>query len=144
MPRWLRVALGQAPVSPDVALLVLRVCFGLTMALQHGLGKFSRIESFGAKITGWGVPLGQLWALCAALSETVGALLIAVGLLARPAAGALLFTMSVAAFVAHGGDPFKKKELALAFWAVSLAVVIAGPGRYSVDAWLLGRSRPKR
>jgi hypothetical protein len=40
--------------------------------------------------------------------------------------------MSVAAFVAHKADPLKVKELALAYWALSGALLLMGGGSFSL------------
>jgi uncharacterized membrane protein YphA (DoxX/SURF4 family) len=47
--------------------------------------------------------------------------------------------MSVAVFIAHRSDPFKVKELALAYWTVSGALLMAGGGAFSLDALLRRR-----
>ena len=44
-------------------------------------------------------------------------------------------TMLVAAFVAHGSDPLADKEHALLYALAFLAVLLLGPGRWSVDTW---------
>jgi len=43
------------------------------------------------------------------------------------------FAMAVAAFIAHGADPFAKKEMALLYLVGFLTVALMGPGRYSID-----------
>jgi putative oxidoreductase len=75
------------------------------------------------------------------LSEVLGGLLLALGLFARPAAACVAVTMLVAAFVVHAGDPFGRRELALAYACVAIGVLLAGPGRYSLDAWWRSRRR---
>jgi putative oxidoreductase len=50
--------------------------------------------------------------------------------------------MLVAAFIVHGDDPFQKKELALLFLTPFLALLLAGPGRFSLDA-VIGRRLKK-
>jgi hypothetical protein len=42
-------------------------------------------------------------------------------------------TMAVAAFLAHSGDPFGKKELALIYLVISIALIFTGPGKYALD-----------
>jgi putative oxidoreductase len=42
--------------------------------------------------------------------------------------------MTVAAFVAHAGDPFQKRELALFYSIAAVTLLLAGAGRYSLDA----------
>lgn len=120
----------------DLGLLLLRLGFGLTLAFGHGLGKLLNPEKFLRSVTRHGFPLPEVMAPIAALSEFVGSLLIAIGLATRPAAVFVIGTMLGAAFVAHSGDPFSKKESALAYALVALVVLVTGPGRYSIDARL--------
>jgi uncharacterized membrane protein YphA (DoxX/SURF4 family) len=40
----------------------------------------------------------------------------------------------------HATDPYQKKELALAYVVIGLAILIAGPGRFSLDALLARRT----
>jgi putative oxidoreductase len=42
----------------------------------------------------------------------------------------------VAAFVIHGGDPWKKKEFALLYAVPFLTLILTGGGRYSLEAML--------
>jgi putative oxidoreductase len=123
----------------DAGLLALRVFFGASLAFTHGLGKVSDLSKFTNTVAGHGFPLPGLFATSAALSEFLGGVLLVLGLLTRPAATAILITMGVAAFFIHAGDPFKKRELALAFGTAALALLAAGPGRYSADHLLFDR-----
>ena len=123
----------------DTALLILRVFTGLSLALAHGFGKLPVSAEFVEGVGQLGFPAPTVFAWAAALAESVGALCLAFGLLTRPAALTVLFTMLVAAFGVHAADPFRVKELAL-FYAVSaLVFVILGAGRYSIDALLRRR-----
>jgi putative oxidoreductase len=129
----------SSPRALDLGLLVVRLAFGLTLAFGHGLGKVAALGEFTGKIASRGMPLPWLLGPAAALSEFVGGILIAIGLLTRPSAFFALVTMSVAAFHVHAADPFAKKELALLYGAAFLAVLIAGPGRFSLDARFLAK-----
>ena len=76
-------------------------------------------------------------------AEFLGGVCIALGLLLRPSAFFALVTMLVAAFYAHAGDAFSKKELALVY-AASFALLLAlGGGRFSFDALLFSKRAPK-
>ncbi len=121
------------PSWPDCGLLFLRMCFGLTLALQHGAPKATKISSFIAKVGQKGIPLPELTAPFAMASELVGGLFLALGLFTRAAGLSVASTMLVAALWVHGADPFAKKELALAYAVVGLALAAIGPGRYSLD-----------
>jgi uncharacterized membrane protein YphA (DoxX/SURF4 family) len=63
----------------------------------------------------------------AGLAEFMGGLLIAIGLLTRPAAAFVFVHFVIVVFVAHAGDS-------------ALALASTGPGRYSVDALIAGRT----
>ena len=61
------------------------------------------------------------------------------GLLTRPAAFFALCTMLTAAGLRHAGDPFGDRELPLLFASVFFLLVLAGAGRYSLDALIRRR-----
>ena len=71
----------------------------------------------------------------------MAALFIAAGFLTRAAANPLAFTMIIAAFVIHGDHSFSKQEFPLAYAMAAIAVMIAGPGRFSVNICCANASR---
>lgn len=117
----------------DVGLLVMRLWAGGVMLYAHGWGK---LMTFGEQIerrAGFlGMP-GELAATLLVFSEVFCALLLALGLATRAVAVPLFITMMIAAFVAHGGDPFRDKELALFFGSAYFMFMLTGPGKYSLD-----------
>lgn len=121
----------------DIGLLWLRVLMGLGIA-YHGYGKIfgGGLEGFAQGVAGMGLPFPELMAWAAALSEFAGGILVAAGLFGRIAAFFVFATMTVAVFVAHAADPFNVKELALAYWTMSGAVILLGTGRFSLDRML--------
>ncbi|HEY0590445.1 MAG TPA: DoxX family protein [Thermoanaerobaculia bacterium] len=125
--------------ATDVGLLVLRVFAGLALAFGHGLGKFPPSDRFITGVGGMGFPLPFVFAWAAALAELAGGILLALGLATRPAALVIAATMATAGFIRHAPDPFGRKELAFAYLAVAILFVLAGAGRYSVDALLRKR-----
>jgi len=136
---------GGGTATRDVELLILRVAFGASLSLTHGRVKLLAPARFIDGLTTRGFPLPLFFGWAAILSEFAGGLLLAIGLLTRPAATFVLITLGVAAFDFHAADPFAKRELALAYAIVALALAIAGPGRYSLDSWLgLRRNRTGR
>lgn len=124
--------------------MILRLWLG-AMMMWHGQRKvFGDIDRFAESVAEMGFPLPRLFALAAAYSEFLGGFLILIGLFTRPALGFVLITMLVAAFIAHGPDPFSKKELALTFASMSMALLALGPGKWSIDAMLYNRSARKK
>jgi putative oxidoreductase len=119
--------------SKDFGILVLRLTFGLGIALGHGLGKFPPSDKFIEGVSSLGFLLPELFAWSASLSELFGGILLALGLFTRPAAFFLATTMGVAFFVRHGLDPFKVKELAYLYLAASVSLFFLGSGKFSLD-----------
>ncbi len=118
---------------------VVRVAFGLTLALAHGLPKvLGNMEGFAQGVAQLGFPAPLFFAWCAALAELGGGLLVAVGLLTRPAAAFAAFTMLVALF-RHSADPFARMELALLYLVVMGTALVVGGGPLSLDARLRRR-----
>ncbi|MFJ7204010.1 DoxX family protein [Streptomyces sp. NPDC098789] len=138
-----------APAAPHAhpfaggGLLLLRLVLGLTMA-AHGSQKLfgwfdgGGISGTGAFFTASGYPSGEAMAVVAGLSETLGGLGIAAGLLTPLAAAAVVGTM-VNVFAVKGTGSFFaptgiEYELLLTAAAVSLA--LTGPGRFALDRFV--------
>jgi putative oxidoreductase len=123
----------------DLGLLFLRVSVGCTMLFAHGLGKVGRLAETPVEFAdplGLGATVSLLLAIG---GEVVGSALIVVGAWTRLAAVPLLTTMLVAFFVVHADDPFGRKELALVYAFSVVTILLAGPGRHSVDGWIARR-----
>jgi len=124
----------------DLALLILRICAGGLMAINHGYPKLLKL--FGdapikfADVFGMGATASLTLAV---LAEFVAGLFIVFGLLTRLSTIPAMFTMAVAAFMIHGADPFAKKELALVYLLMYLAIFLMGPGKISLDQKFFGR-----
>jgi putative oxidoreductase len=131
---------GFSPANVSTALLILRVVVAAFM-LTHGLPKLMNMMSGNSK---FGDPIGLGKDVSLALTvfaEFVCAILLLLGLATRLALIPLIITMLVAAFVAHGGDPFGKKEMALLYFVIFIALLITGPGKYSIDEAIGGKRR---
>ena len=138
-------------VSTDAgwAPLALRLPVGIVFA-AHGAQKlFGLFGGYGLEGTGqWmdsiGIHPGYLMALLAGSAEFFGGLALLIGLLVRPAAAALAVTMIVAIFSVHIDKGLfmanNGYEFALALLAVTVALLVSGAGRLSVDARLTARS----
>ncbi|HZH31409.1 MAG TPA: DoxX family protein [Pyrinomonadaceae bacterium] len=104
-----------------------------------------------AKFTAASAPFGfmrpaWLWMGMAAIAELVGGLLVLLGLLTRAGAFFLAATMLVAMFGVHWNSGFflsnRGIEYTVALLGMSLALLIAGGGRLSVDEKL--QAPPRR
>src|SRR5690606_22737207 len=122
--------------------LALRVPIGVIFA-AHGEQKlFGWFGGYGLQGTaGWlesiGLAPGTLMALLAGGAEFFGGLALILGVLTRPAALALAFTMLVAIFKVHFVNGLfmanNGYELGLSLLAASVALLLSGAGRVSVD-----------
>ena len=117
----------------ELLVLAARVLAGLSLAVAHGWGKVPPSPKFILTVGGLGFPQPTLFAWMSGATELVGGLLLAAGLLTRPAAFAIAVNMGVAAFLAHARDPFRARELALLFLASALVFLSKGGGRFALD-----------
>ena len=118
----------------NLGLLLMRLFTGGAM-LTHGVPKlFFTLDKFTEIVASLNLPMPGFLAFMAALSESLGAALLLLGLCTRPAAALLAITMAVAAFVVHGADPFAQQELALFYLCSSLLFMFKGAGKWSTDA----------
>jgi putative oxidoreductase len=127
----------------DIGILVLRVVAGSFMAFGHGLGKFQSFFS-GNEIKfldflGIGMPASLFLAMAA---EFFMAIFIIFGLSTKLSSIPLIITMAVAAFVAHGGDPFQKQEMSLLYLAIFVTLFITGGGKYSLSSLYANKIAP--
>lgn len=126
----------------DLAFLVLRLAVGAVF-FMHGCQKM-----FGA-FGGGGIPgavaaaanagfqPAELWGVVLAITEFAGSLALLLGLGTRIAAAFLAFEMAVAIVQVHLPMGFFNSrggfEFPLTLLAASLALVLGGPGRLSLD-----------
>ncbi len=135
----------------DLGLLLMRLTFGGLMAIGHGWPKFTMLISHWREGTDLAFPdplgIGVLASVIGAVvGEFIAGLLVAFGFLTRYGAFAIVATMFVAGFVHHHGDPWflpaaKAREPSLLYMLGALAILIAGPGRISIDHAVLGKKR---
>ncbi len=117
----------------DLAYLLSRLLFGVTMFIAHGLPK---LLSFSERMNTFPDPLGVGNSLSLGLTifaEVVCAALVAVGLFTRWVSGPMVVTMFVATFIVHGNDPWHKKELAFVYMIGFVITGLLGSGRFSLD-----------
>jgi putative oxidoreductase len=123
----------------DTGLLIMRVGLGIMMMI-HGLPKLmggpKAWAAVGSAMGNLGIPFyPKFWGFMAAVTETVGGILLSIGIFYRPVCLLLMFVMIVATLKHYrSGDRFMDKtsrplELAFAFFGMAFV----GPGRFSVD-----------
>ena len=120
----------------NVGLLLLRVFSGYLILVNHGFGKItagpSRWEKLGGAMERLGIDFfPTFWGFMASFSESFCGLFLVLGIFTIPASFLLSVTMFVAAY-GHVIDG-ENAEKAFVFGAIFLAVMIMGPGKYSLD-----------
>lgn len=139
------------PTAIDAGLLVLRAGSGVVF-LAHGYG-----DVFGAGITAnvanyrdAGIPLAALSAPFTALVQLIGGALLIIGLLTRVWAACLTCVMVGALIFVHWGEPLVLNQdgsgsgFAFIMGIASSALLLLGPGRFSLDTVLATRFAASR
>src|SRR5260221_10905872 len=129
-------------VTMDIALLVLRLGVGLTLA-GHGVQKL--FGWFGGpgliSLRQWfeqqGFQPAWPWVALAIVGEVGGGLSVALGFLTPLGAAGILGAMAIATFKSHWKNGFWLNkggyEYSLVLLIVSIALGLIGPGSYSLD-----------
>jgi putative oxidoreductase len=115
------------------------------LLMTHGWAKVMQIVD--GQAGQWADPIGlgphaSLW--LSAFAEFLCALLVVLGVKTRWFAVPIVVNMAVAVLIAHADDPFGRKELALLYLVVFLALAFTGGGGWSFDGWLGKRRRHRR
>ncbi|WML54931.1 DoxX family protein [Neobacillus sp. PS3-12] len=129
----------------NIGLLLIRLVIGV-LFIGHGAQKlFGWFGGYGLKGTGgWfesiGMKPGVTMALMAGLTELVGGVLFALGLV-TPLGGILIAaTMVIAIAKVHGANGLWSTsngyEYNLVLLAVTIGIALVGPGKYALDAFL--------
>ena len=142
---------GGGSKQSDLGLAVFRAVVGLMLAFGHGWGKLppDGLKKFAGVLASLNVPAPTASAWAALFAELAGGVMLAVGLLTRPAAFLIAVTMLVAMFTAHADHPIvsrggPSKELALLYCMAAVLFLFTGSGRYGVDPMLRQRGRGSR
>ncbi|MDQ0923849.1 putative oxidoreductase [Pseudarthrobacter sp. W1I19] len=126
----------------DGALLLLRICFGVTMA-AHGYSKLfmgAGIAGAGKWFSSLGLRPGSFHAWLAALTEIGAGIALALGLFTPFASAAFVALMLVAGWTVHRSKGFfigtGGWEYTFIMAVGGIAIAVAGPGHISMD-WVL-------
>ncbi|MGX9460258.1 DoxX family protein [Shewanella sp. A14] len=122
--------------------LALRLPVGVIFMAHGGQKLFGWFGGYGLEGTGqWmasiGIEPGVLMAFLAGSAELIGGLFILLGLLTRPAAAVLAFTMVIAIASVHISNGLfmanNGYEFALALLAASVSLALSGSGKVAID-----------
>jgi len=136
------------PTLTSIALTILRVVLGFIFVV-HGWQKYNDIGLAGMQ-SGFGqmgIPAAEVTGILVVLLELVGGFLLILGFLSRLIAALLTVEMLGAGAFVHASAGFFVNEggyeLVLILAAAALTIVLAGPGRFSLDYALFGRRRSR-
>ena len=134
----------------EPTLFILRIVLGIVM-LGHGLQKtFGWFEGFGwtntIKYFTQQVGLPSFLGAIIILIESLGAVLLIIGLAGRINAALMFIVIAGAFFVDHLPNGFfmnwygthkgEGYEFDILFWGIAIVIIIKGSGKWSVDKWL--------
>lgn len=130
---------GTSEEYLNMLILLVRIAVA-AMMITHGWPKLLKLLEGGDIQFGDPIGLGPVFTLIlAAGAEFFCSIFIAFGLGTRLASIPLIITMFVAAFVSHGPDPFRQKEMALLYLLLYIILLVTGSRKYSID-YLLTRN----
>jgi putative oxidoreductase len=141
-----KIFVETSPEFINISSLLIRVFIGICFVI-HALGKLGMVgpgnmQGFEGWLKSLGIPFPAIQARMAMLSELVGGVLITVGLFTRIGALLCLATMIVAATIGHRGGGYlitnnpPGNEYTINLAAVLAALILLGPGAYSLDYFL--------
>lgn len=116
---------------------LLRVVAGLAL-VTHGWGKITNPFGAAGMVESLGFYPGEFWSLMLAVTEFFGGILIAIGLLTRPASIAAMFVLLVTVYF-HWivrSEGYAGAEKSILWAAIFFYFAIRGGNRHSVDARL--------
>ncbi|MCC6546924.1 DoxX family protein [Candidatus Sumerlaeota bacterium] len=127
--------------DPSWAPLIMRLVLGVVF-IAHGGQKFfdKGVDQVAQGFGSMGIPMPYTSALLASSTEFFGGILMVLGLLVRPAAIPMAFTMIVAFVKVHGSKGFFLQtggfEYVFVLFFLIVAVGIGGAGKFSLDGLL--------
>ncbi len=116
-----------------ISMFLIRITFGFLLFLNHGLPKLMKFESMKDSFPD-PFNMGNTSSLLLVIfAEVFCTILLVMGLLSRLSSFALVVLFVVAAFIIHKADPISQKESAFLYLSAFSAVLLCGPGKWSID-----------
>ena len=123
--------------TSDIAYLIVRLTAGL-MLIPHGWTKvLAGIPGVSGYFTRLGLEPSWMYTIISMFNETVGGILIAIGLATRPVAALIIIEFLILLFVVHiprgYGMAVGGAEFPLMWLLMLVVVLLRGGGPYSLD-----------
>jgi putative oxidoreductase len=126
----------------DYAALFIRLAIGsrLISGTQDNVFSWARMLEFEQFLAANGTPMPLAGAVVSVYAQFVCGILFILGLWTRPAAAVMAINFVAALVIAHRSTPFEVTWPALMMLSAALFLLLHGPGRPSIDAWLADRA----
>jgi len=121
------------------ALLLYRVIISLLFVFGYGLKKLKMLingEDFFYSFLGFG---SDITLLLASIGELIAPIFIIIGYKTRFFTALPLFMMFIVVLDVKSGEPFESYQTALLYLISLSIIIIAGPGKYSIDNYIKGK-----
>lgn len=119
----------------SLAILLMRLVLG-GMMLTHGWAKLSNFETLSTTFPD-PIGFGSNVALILIISAEFGcSILLILGIFSRLATIPLIIGMFVAGVLANADVTFQEKEPALLYMSMYVVLLLLGPGKYALDAFI--------
>ena len=138
MKRFSFTSISYSSAAFNIAMLLLRVCFGAVLMVKHGFTKvmnFATLQHTFYDFLGLGPKFSLILILFA---EIFCSLLIVLGLFTRWSCIPIIISMIIVIFGHDAGKDLVDSELALFYLSAFLTLLFVGPGSISVDG-MIGR-----
>jgi len=133
---------GSSNLKVDWASLLLRLVAGASLLFGHGIIKLEKL--FSDEVIQFVDPfgIGEVATYDLVIfAEFFCAGLVVLGLLTRLALIPLIINMLVIVLIIHGSDDFGMKELPLIYLITFVALILMGPGKFSLDRLIKKRNK---
>lgn len=136
MKRFTFTSTRYSTTSFNIAMLFLRISFGVILMVSHGFAKLRHFDELQKTFYNflWFGPKASL--ILVLFAEVFCSLLVVLGLFTRWACIPLLITMLVAIYGADAGKDLLESELAIGYFTAFVILMLCGPGEISVDGMI--------
>ena len=127
------LSINYSATAINISFLLLRLVLGLSMCVNHGYGKLVNFADKKDSFVNF-MGIGSTFTLVLVVfAEFFCSIFVAIGLFTRFTVIPLIIAMGYAFFVAHNSQLFGNGESSSLYLAGFFAILLCGPGRYSVD-----------